>query len=609
MKFLQSKSFYTVAILYVLLLFFSIKNFQPNIISWDNFGYYLYLPAKFIYNDPGLKDPSFAIEMMQKYDLSATFYQVVPVENGNNIIKYSSGLAVVYSPFFFIAHVFTKVTSFPSDGFSYPYQLAIFISSLLFVIIGLLYLRKVLLHFFNEKTAAYTFIILILGTNLFSIFTYHTSIHLYLFAIYAALLWKTIQWHNDPTNYRAIAIGFLCGLLTLIRPTEAISVLIPLLWGVYDFRTLRKKWILIITHYWHIIFAVLAGVIMVMPQLLYWKSQTGQWLFYSYVNAGEGFDFLTPYIWQVLFSFRKGWLIYTPIMIFAIIGFKYLYQNHRKAFYPILVFSIINLYIVSSWTCWWYAGSFSQRALTQSYAVLAIPLAAFLHYVFSKTSRIKYSALGIIAILVFLNLFQHWQFSKGIIDNMRMTKPYYFAVFGKTTPVDEETKKLLLVERSLDENEDFKNKEMYFMREKFIVETSDTVMIAVDSVDRYKILNENNIFTSAFHLTFEEMTRADHAFILINAKVYPTTSSIENPFSLVATFEHKGKAYKYRALDSEKINDNLQLNQWNTVSMTYLTPDIRSKKDRLSVYYWLRGNKDLLVGQIEIEVWEPKRGW
>ena len=162
MKFLQSKSFYTVAILYVLLLFFSIKNFQPNIISWDNFGYYLYLPAKFIYNDPGLKDPSFAIEMMQKYDLSATFYQVVPVENGNNIIKYSSGLAVVYSPFFFIAHVFTKVTSFPSDGFSYPYQLAIFISSLLFVIIGLLYLRKVLLHFFNEKTAAYTFIILIL---------------------------------------------------------------------------------------------------------------------------------------------------------------------------------------------------------------------------------------------------------------------------------------------------------------------------------------------------------------------------------------------------------------------------------------------------------------
>ena len=43
--------------------------------------------------------------------------------------------------------------------------------------------------------------------------------------------------------------------------------------------------------------------------------------------------------------------------------------------------------------------------------------------------------------------------------------------------------------------------------------------------------------------------------------------------------------------------------------MTYLTPDIRSKKDRLSVYYWLRGNKDLLVGQIEIEVWEPKRGW
>lgn len=595
--------------IFILFLTLSIKNFQPNITSWDTLGYYLYLPAKFIFNDLGLKNIQPAQDMMNKYELSATFYQVVPHENGNHIIKYSSGLALLFAPLFFITHFLVQFTNFPADGFSLPYQIAVFVTSLIFLLLGLVYLRKLLNLIFQEKITILILITLFLGTNLFSIFTFHTSIHLYLFALYAILLWNVVLWHNKPSKIRAVFIGLIIGLLTIIRPTELISLIIPVFYGIYNLKSLKIKYDLVRQNSWHILLALIAGLIAVLPQLLYWKYTTGNLFFYSYVNPGEGFDFHSPHIINVLFSFRKGWLIYTPIMIFALIGFYHLHRYYKEFFYPVLFFTLINIYIVSSWSCWWYAGSFSQRALSQSYVILALPLGAFFHYILTKIKAVKTIAFIMFFLLIVLNLFQHWQYKVGIIDDMRMTKPYYFAVFGRTKPVTEAEKRLLLVERSLTAVEQFNNRDLYFLKNTVIIEASDTLLPAIDNINKYKILNQNDLFTPAYYLNFNEITNADHVFFVITAMVYPIHSITENPFSLVATFEHKSQPYKYRATDSETLAKTLKLNEWNTIEMIYLTPEVRSVYDRFAIYYWLRGSKDLIVGPIKIEIFEPKRGW
>ena len=151
-------------------------------------------------------------------------------------------------------------------------------------------------------------------------------------------------------------------------------------------------------------------------------------MFNSYSsNPAEGLNFLHPYILEVLFSFRKGWFIYTPIMLFAVIGFIALYKNSKIIFFALLVYTLLNFYIVSSWSCWWYAASYSSRALIPSYAFMSITLGFFIKSVLDK--KIKFVLIPLFFILIALNLFQTWQSSVGILDSARMTRPLYKSIF------------------------------------------------------------------------------------------------------------------------------------------------------------------------------------
>ena len=56
------------------------------------------------------------------------------------------------------------------------------------------------------------------------------------------------------------------------------------------------------------------------PQLLLWKATTGHFITNAY--SDESFDYLmNPRVYQVLFSDAKGLFIFTPVLIFAVIGF------------------------------------------------------------------------------------------------------------------------------------------------------------------------------------------------------------------------------------------------------------------------------------------------
>jgi len=41
---------------------------EPNVLSWDVLGYYLYLPAKFIYHDPYLLNQDWLNQIVAQYD-------------------------------------------------------------------------------------------------------------------------------------------------------------------------------------------------------------------------------------------------------------------------------------------------------------------------------------------------------------------------------------------------------------------------------------------------------------------------------------------------------------------------------------------------------------
>lgn len=68
-------------------------------ISWDVSGYYLYLPAFFIYHD--LKNLDFKPGLDEQYYPSSSPYQSYTHTSGHQVMKYTCGLAILYAPFFY----------------------------------------------------------------------------------------------------------------------------------------------------------------------------------------------------------------------------------------------------------------------------------------------------------------------------------------------------------------------------------------------------------------------------------------------------------------------------------------------------------------------------
>jgi hypothetical protein len=122
--------------------------------------------------------------------------------------------------------------------------------------------------------------------------------------------------------------------------------------------------------------AVLVSVIPVALQLAYWKQATGHWFYYAYVN--EGFNFFTPAGWRVLLGFEKGWFIYIPLAGVAAVGWVWARRKLLPSAWCVLIFTVVNIWIISSWHDWGYGGAFSMRPLVESSPLVALGIAGAL---------------------------------------------------------------------------------------------------------------------------------------------------------------------------------------------------------------------------------------
>jgi hypothetical protein len=595
-------------VLITAIVFFRFVYPPASILTWDVFGYYLYLPATFIYHDLCLNDIGWVNRIIAEYQTTATLYQALPIPGGGYVMKYSMGMAVLNAPAFLVAHGISLASGAKADGFSLPYQYAWAISGLVYAAIGIFMLRKILLKYFDEKITSAVLVLTVLATNYFQLTAFDGYLsHNYLFTLYTFILWFTIRWHEKPRPAYALGLGLAMGMAVLVRPSEMVGILIPLFWNISGRQSLREKTARVTANFSRLLIMSSAAIAVGMLQLAYWKYSTGHWLFYSYTNAGEGFDFTHPYLKEVLFSFRKGWLIYTPVMVLALAGMVSLYRSARPLFAATLIYFLVNLYVVSSWTCWWYAGgSYSQRALLSSYAVLALPLGFLLR---DTRKRVWRKALYLAAAgLLILNLFQTWQWAHGLIDRTRMTRAYYFAIFGKTSVSDAE-RKLLLVERPNDEVEILRNETDYARRTALFLDfennaTDPFLSDTASSGKKSARLSLSHPFSAGFEMPYRLITPKDHAWLRTSVMVYPTDTVKDGMASLVMTFQHQGVPYHYRALSISDTSFRMKAGQWNRMQLDYLTPEVRSVNDSIKVYFWLQGNKPVLIDDLKIEIFD-----
>jgi hypothetical protein len=424
-------SFTSLCLVALLLIFYrvshsSIHSDRPLMVTtWDAFGYYMYLPSAFIYDD--FTELKWLPEKDSQYGLTGgELYQANKHKNGNYVNKYLGGVAILQLPFFGLGHLIASNSHYKADGFSPPYQYSIAFGSVAMVILSLLLLRNILLRYFEDWVVGVTLILLVAATNLIRYVSVDGAMsHAWIFPLYVFVVYTTIKWHEKPRFIYAALTGLIIGMATICRPTEAIMLFIPLLWNTHTKEAAREKWTMVRNYRFHLIGILGFGIIGILPQLIYWKLTSGSFIY----NVGSKWVFLNPWF-RVLFGFENGWFIYTPITIFFVVGLFLLNKFPFKK--SIIVFCLLNIWIVISWFDWKYGATYSTRALVQSYPVFALPFAAFISRVGSSKWKWVFYPSGLF--LIGLNLFQLDQYDKTILHYRDMNRLYYSRIFMNPNP-------------------------------------------------------------------------------------------------------------------------------------------------------------------------------
>lgn len=396
-----------------------------NIVGADAKGYYAYMPAVFVYQD--LNFGFFDNIEKEKYFNKSGYYDYRSYHKGKVINKYFVGTAVAQAPFFICAHLLSGPLGFDSDGYSKPYLISVTISSLFYLLLGLIFLSKTLnLYKIERWNNAIVLITFVFGSNLFCYSVIDNGFsHTYSFAFIAIFMYYVKRYFQYYKPKYIFYIAITLGLIVLIRPVNGLVIFsIPFLSG--SKKELKEGFSHLIGRFKiaTILASILAFVI-VSIQLVIYKISTGSFLVFSY--GEEGFNFLSPHMIDILFSYRKGLFLYTPIFLVSLFGTYSLYKKSKFESITLSAFLILVVYVLSSWWNWWYGGSFSSRVFVEYIPFFAILLGLLLKYIQQKIKRRM--LLTVIALLIIICQIQTYQFRYYFIHYEEMDMEKYWDVF------------------------------------------------------------------------------------------------------------------------------------------------------------------------------------
>ena len=433
---------------------------KPNLrpIYWDVISYYAYLPALCIEGDLTL---SF-VEDLKRSDVQEHCHRYWPetTPNGHKVIKTTMGVALMMAPFFGVAHVLAPGLGYPADGFSRPYQFAVALAGFFWGSLGLWVLRSWLRAFWGAWTVAIALLLLVGATNLGNYLVYEPAMsHSFSFFWMSMLMWCTHRAFSSPTIARPwfLGLSLAYGMLVLIRPTMLMAGLLPLFYGGWPglVAKIRK----LSTQTMFLLLAFLVFMAPLLLQALYWKYVTGQWIFYSY--QGERFFWKDPRILEYLLSYRKGWLLYNPIMLTVVLGWfwavlRFLGLTKSGSLdpepYPLATAVVMLLplviYVYASWWSWWFGGSLGGRAMVEWYPALVSAgiaviqaLMGWLHRTLTGLPRmldslrrwsLSLALLYVLGYTLALQYHQNWQYRIAMLHWDATGKDWFKAVWWQS---------------------------------------------------------------------------------------------------------------------------------------------------------------------------------
>ena len=293
-------------------------------------------------------------------------------------------------------------------------------------------------------------------------------------------------------------------------------------------------------------------------------------------------------------------------MNFSLLGLVLFARSKPKQGVVLLVFSILNIWVLSSWDCWWYADSFSQRSIVQSYPVFFLALGFLIQKTQTRSFKLTIGLSAIMLVLIAFNLFQVFQFNNWILHSQRMTKEYYWNIFG-ITEGNKADRSLLDIDRNLN-----------YLPEKPIIKQS---IIYKDNFESegtfaYKQLTfkregsitidngENTLQPIKFAV--RDLFDTSFAYIVCKVRLRSNFEASENNFGIefTTTDLYNGKRYGYKYKNLTNL-ESYQKGKWNTLELIVIPPILRGEGDSIQFDFRHFGTHPIEVDQITAELFDP----
>ncbi|MBL7980175.1 MAG: hypothetical protein JNL52_00050 [Flavobacteriales bacterium] len=498
-----------------------------------------------------------------------------------HVIQYYAGTALLQAPFFFIAHVVQSASGSVQDkGYELPYQLAIIVSSLFYFILGLHFTRLTLSALgLADRTVALTLLIIALGTGLpyYAIISPAMS-HVYGFAAIAWCMYEARRaWTDRP--YAPERLMLALAITLLIRPTHVL--IIPLLPVVaYGDGKRVLSWI---RHQrpapWFR--AALIGTAVLLIQPLAWHAQCGQWWVDPY--ATEGFHWLQPRIWSVLFGARKGLFFYWPLLLLLLPGIWFLFRNRKDTGLSFAIGLIVIIYLTSTWWSWYYGHGYGMRPFLDLLPLMAVPIGLCIRYL---PKRSMPAASVAISVLVGLQVFQSWQYHVGIIHPFNMDREKYRMIF---------------MNPSVEMSGRIGWANMASPYAPHGMEVLKTAHLKEPFTGRDTLhLDTAKAFSPAITLSAAELPQGRTLWVDVSVERSASSIGASNTVDMVYTLRHNGKDRAYGAFPLNDIRSDDD-RPWRRWKHGFLIPAARSGEE-LVVYLWQHGNGTVLIRDLNITI-------
>jgi hypothetical protein len=355
----------------------------------------------------------------------ATFLDRREPATGRPINFASLGPALLWSPFYLVAHVAVVVAraggaGVAADGLSWPYTAAAAYGSAFYGFLGLLLAHDALTRHggFSALAATASVAALWLATpvlyylTLAPAFSHACS----LFAVSLLLwLWLRARGRTDAGLADWALVGLAGGLSGLVREQDALYLAVPaagLLWDAVR----RRDPLGFVTRAF--VMGACAAFVFV-PQLLAYRSINGS--FGPSRHVTQKMNFLSPHFFQVLLDPGHGLFVWAPLLFLAAVGLVLLVSRRHAIATCLAAGLLLQFWINGAVESWSQAGAFGSRRFVGATPVFVWGLAGFLAVVLP---RLRIGAVAaVLAVFVWWNVSLMIQFGLKLMDRQRLEWP------------------------------------------------------------------------------------------------------------------------------------------------------------------------------------------